>query len=320
MKRGLRTPECGGRNQKGLALLIVLGLVIFLTVIALNLADAQRLGSVIAGNSISAIRAQAAADGAIHRMLVELQRPREPANPDNPPWKPNGRVYALEEDGLRIEVFARPEAAKVDLNFAAEPLLKALFVSAGAAEEEAQAIVAAVRDWTDADSLTRPNGAEADEYRAAGRRILPANELFTAVEELKNVLGITPELYARVAPRLTVHSRSAGVDPQVAPLDVMLVVPGLDPGQVSAWVADRDAAIASDLPPPPLPFSSPYLSGGGAGLRIEARVVAADGVVAERIASVRSGAARRAPPQFFLWQRPPAPTRTAGSAQDGPRE
>lgn len=312
-----------GHRERGLALILVLGLVIFLTLIALNLSDTLRLGNAMTANAISAIRAQAAADGAVHRMLVELQRPREPVNPDNPAWRPNGKRYAWQEDDLAIEVSAQSEAANIDLNFAAEPLLKQLFVSAGASEDEANAIVAAIRDWTDADSLTRPNGAEADEYRAQGRKTLPANELFVAVEELKNVLGITPELYAAVAPKLTVHSRSAGVDPFVASLDVLLAVPGLDPGQVSAWVAERDAAIDADLPPPPLPFASPYLSGGGAGaIRIKATATAADGIRAAREASVRPGAARRVAPQFQLWQRM---ARSAGqpanpAPEAGPRE
>ncbi len=294
------------QREQGMALLIVLGVVIFLSIIALNLADTLRLGQAMTGNALAAARAQAAADGAIHRMLVELQRPREPVNPDNPAWRPNGRVYAWEEQGIGIEVSARPEAARIDLNFAAEPLLKQLFVAAGASEDEAQAIVAAIKDWTDADSLTRPNGAEAEEYRAAGRKVLPTNELFISIEELKNVLGVTPALYAAVASKLTVHSRTAGIDPLSAPLEVMLVVPGLDAGQVSAWVAERDAAIAEDLPVPALPFSSPYLSGGGqSALRITAQARTAEGIVAAREASVRLGSQRRVQPHFYLWQRPP---------------
>lgn len=294
------------RSGRGLALIIVLGLVIFLSVVALGFSDSLRLSTALSGNAIGIARAQAVADGAVHRMLVELQRPSQPQNPDNPAWRASGRTYRWVDNGIKVEVSARNEAAKIDLNFAAEPLLKQLFVSAGASDEAAVAIVAAIKDWSDADSLTRPNGAEADEYRAAGRKALPSNELFVSVEELKNVLGVTPSLYNAVAPRLTVHSRSAGIDPQSAPPEIFAVVPNLEQAQVSAWVAERDAAIAEDLPIPPMPFSSPYFSAGRTGsLRIVARATTADGISAAREASVREGTVRRGAPQFFLWQRPP---------------
>ena len=204
---------------------------------------------------------------------------------------------------MQIAVSARNEAAKIDLNFAAEPLLKQVFVSGGASEEEADAIVAAVKDWTDADNLKRPNGAEADDYRTAGRKVLPANDFFIAIEELQNVLGVSPKLYNAVAPFLTVNARSPGIDPQTASINVMRLVPGIDVAQAQAWIELRDQALRDGLTPPPLPFSSPYFGGGQAAVRIRADVVTAAGVRASREASVRPQGVQRGRPQFYLWQR-----------------
>ena len=292
------------KQQQGIALILVLGLVIFLTVVALAFSENQRVSTQIAGNTVEIARAQAAADGAVHRMVYELARPRLPdAEAALAQWKADGVVHELAENGLQIAVSAKTEAAKIDLNFAAEPLLKQVFVSGGASEEEADAIVAAVKDWTDADNLKRPNGAEADEYRAAGRKVLPANDFFIAIEELQNVLGVSPKIYNAVAPLLTVYSRSPGIDPQSASMNVFRVVPGIDVAQAQAWVDQRDAALRDGLTVPPIPFSSPYFGGGQTAMRIRADVVTASGVRASREASVRPQGVQRGRPQFYLWQR-----------------
>lgn len=292
-------------GQRGIALIMVLGLVIFLSLIAVSFSDNQRVGSQVAANSLASAVAQAAADGAVNRMLYEVDKPRSPdAQSALAQWKPDGLVHRYAESGVQIAVSARNETAKIDLNFAAEPLLKQLFVVAGANDDEANALVAAVKDWTDADNLKRPNGAEVDDYRAAGRTILPSNEFFIAIEELQNVLGVTPKIYNAVAPHITVHGRSPGVDPHSASAAVLKMLPGLDAAQVDSWVETRDQALRDGLTTPPLPFGSPYFAGGVTSIRIRADAVTASGVRASREASVRLGTTRqRGRPQFYLWQR-----------------
>ncbi len=294
----------GSRAERGVALLMVLGLVIFLSIIALSFSESQRLSSQMSANVLGVTRAQAAADGAVHKMLYEMSRPRQSdTQTEEQRWKPNGLAYEWSENGVAVSVSARSEAAKIDVNFAAEALLKNLFVSAGVEDGEADSIVAAIRDWTDADNLKRPNGAEIDDYRAAGKKVLPSNDFFVAVEELQNVMGMTPQRYLAVAPFLTVHSRSAGIDPQTATLEMLLKVPNLDPSQAADWVATRDAAIRDNLQPPPLPFSSPFFSTGIGAVRIRAEATTADGLSAVRDATVRIGTQPGARPQFYLWQR-----------------
>ena len=295
---------CVDRRQRGIALIMVLGLVIFMSVIALSFSDNQRLSAQVTANALAAASAQAAADGAVNRMLYEVSRPRPvDAQTALEQWKADGAVHAWVENGQQIAVSARNEAAKIDLNFAAEPLLKQLFMSAGASDGDANAIVAAIKDWTDADNLKRPNGAEADDYRAAGKKVLPKNDFFIAIEDLQNVMGVDPKLYSRVAPLLTVNSRAPGVDPLSATIAVLRAVPGLDAAQVEAWVAQRDEALRENAPVPAIPFSSPYFSAAQNSVRIRADVMVSSGVRASREASVRLGGVQRGRPQFFLWQK-----------------
>ncbi len=301
---GVRYHRVREQQQKGIALIMVLGLVIFLTVIALSFSDAQRVSTQVTSNSLAAANAQAAADGAVNRMVFELSRPRSAdAQIAIAQWKIDGVVHQWNENGAEIAVSAKSETAKIDLNFASEPLLKRVFTSVGATEEEADGIVACIKDWTDADNLKRPNGAEADDYRAAGKKVLPTNDFFIAIEELQNVIGISPKLYNAVAPLLTVQSRSPGIDPQTASLTVLSLVPGIDVGQAQTWIEQRDQALRDGQPVPPLPFSSPYFAAGTNAVRVRADVVMASGARASREASLRLGGVPRGRPQYFLWQR-----------------
>lgn len=292
------------RQQSGIALIMVLGLVIFLTLIALPFSESQRISTQVAANTLGSATSQAAADGAVNRMVYELSRARSAdVQIALTQWKADGVAHGWVENGTQIAVSAKSETAKIDLNFAAEALLKKVFTFGGAPEDEADAIVAAVKDWTDADNLKRPNGAEADDYKTAGKKVLPSNDFFVAVEELQNVMGMTPKLYNAVAPLLTVHGRSPGVDPQAASAMILGLVPGIDPAQAQTWVEQRDQALREGLPPPPIPFSSPYFSGGQAAIRIRADAVTASGIKSSREASLRLGGVTRGRPQFFLWQK-----------------
>ena len=124
------------RQQSGIALIMVLGLVIFLTLIALPFSESQRISTQVAANSLGSAFSQAAADGAVNRMVYELSRAR---SADTQiallQWKADGQVHAWVENGMQMAVTAKSETAKIDLNFAAEPLLKKVFTFGGATDE-----------------------------------------------------------------------------------------------------------------------------------------------------------------------------------------
>ena len=88
----------------------------------------------------------------------------------------------------------------------------------GADDRTAAGVAGAILDWRDADPLTQPaGGAEDPEYRAAGRGYGPANEPLRSVAEVEQVLGVTPQLYARMAPFVTVYSGLAVPETAHAP-------------------------------------------------------------------------------------------------------
>jgi hypothetical protein len=114
---------------------------------------------------------------------------------------------------------------------------------------------------------------------------------------------MSPKLYNAVAPLLTVHGRSPGIDPQSASIAVLSLVPDIDAEQARTWIEQRDQALREGVPPPPMPFSSPYFSGGQNAVRVRADAVTASGIRASREASLRLGGVARGRPQFYLWQK-----------------
>ena len=83
----------------------------------------------------------------------------------------------------------------------------------------------AIADFRDKDDLERLNGAEDSAYSAAGRDYGPKNARFETVDELRRVLGVTPDIYRPLAPLVTVHSGRRGINPVTAPHALLLALP-----------------------------------------------------------------------------------------------
>src|SRR5262249_9326365 len=142
-----------------------------------------------------------------------------------------------QEGDAWITSVAVDESAKIDINTAADVLLKGLLQHIGGLDQDAaQKLLEAIADWRDADDLRRPNGAEEPEYRAAGLKYRPSNAPFETVGELQRVLGMTPELFAKIADSLTVYSRQPGINTATASRDVLLSLPNATPEMVDAYI------------------------------------------------------------------------------------
>jgi general secretion pathway protein K len=203
-------------RQRGVALLLVLWLVALLaaTVGAFALAarTEQLQGQVLARGVELRGAARAGVEHAVAR-LAESEPQRR--------WIPDGREYRWRFGEAELSVRIVDEQGKVDLDMADATLLAALLQQVGAEPRVAQRIAGAIVDWRDADTLTQPGGgAEAPDYAAAGRDYGPANLPFESVAEVEQVLGMTPALYARLAPLVTVYSGRAVPDPAFAPPQV----------------------------------------------------------------------------------------------------
>lgn len=153
----------------------------------------------IAANLRAAGVAEAAADGAVYEAIYRIMT-------DDRAWKPQGMVHAIAIGASRIEITAIDERGKINLNNASEPLLTALCLQLGIKPAAAKEIAAAIMAWrgdvnADAALLT----AWRARYVGAGYGYFPPFARFQTVDELSLVLGVTPEIFARLRPHVTVY-------------------------------------------------------------------------------------------------------------------
>jgi len=73
---------------------------------------------------------------------------------------------------------------------------------------EAQSIVFALADWQDADNNVSPGGAEDAHYMLGTPAYRSADSSITTVTEMRAVRGMTPEIFARLAPWMCVKGNA----------------------------------------------------------------------------------------------------------------
>jgi general secretion pathway protein K len=224
--------------QKGFALLIVLWTVGFLALLGSRIVAAGRSDTRLADNLKQDAVLQAAADGALQNVMFLVMAARDPS------LQPNGMVREIRIGPTPVLVRVENESDRVNLNTASGALLRALIIETGGAPGVANQLAAAILDWRTGGSNPRPNGAKAPQYQAAGRAYGPPGAPFQSVGELADVLGMTPDLFARMAPHLTVLTDG---DPDMSTRDPVVAR------------ALTDAAGVADVTETPEPTSDQVL-------------------------------------------------------------
>ncbi len=194
------------RHERGIALVAVLGFLTVMSLLVLSVTSAVRTSLNASARHLARLQAQAAVDSGIELAVNQLIDGQQLAPPVL------ATPQELEIGGYKVVVTARPESAKIDLNFADVALLMGMFRAAGAGDDAASALASAVLDWRDGDDLLHLNGAEKKEYAAAGLKYGPADKPFESVDELRLVLGVTPALFACLRSEVTVLAQRASVD------------------------------------------------------------------------------------------------------------
>lgn len=277
------------RHQRGVALLLVLWACTLLAVVLGGYAVLARTQAVQTRYQFAQAQAHYAAEAGLMRAIQALQDgdPRQR-------WVGDGRAYPFAFDGARVTVRIVDEDGKVDLNAAAPEVLLGLFRAAGMAPAAATALTANVVAWR--SFLAQSGQAQHDRaaYAAAGRHYGPRHGPFATVEEFQQVLGVTPALYAKLAPVLTIWSGRAVPDPNTAPALALAAIPGLDPAQLAAVLATRQQNARAGGP----------LIAGGITHSIRSQAELADGTRATVVATVRlrPGAMGAQPYTVLRWQ------------------
>ena len=235
------------RRQRGIALVLVLWVLSLLTVMAMGLTVAQRTETALSDNHVSAARFRAAADAAIaYTVLLLSMPPAETLDPEAVPWLPNGVAHTWRFGGVDLRISIFNEMSRIDLNGASPELLIALLTLLGAEIEIAESLGPAIVDWRDEDDAKLLNGAEDAEYEDEGRAIGPKNGPYVVVEELLQVLGLTPDLYLRLASEVSVDLEGGAFDERFASAVAIAATQGVALEDAELLIEQRDAPLFED--------------------------------------------------------------------------
>jgi general secretion pathway protein K len=249
-------------RERGFALLVVLWTTVLLTLLVMDITSNGRTETQLANNLRTNAVLEAAADGAAYDAIF-----RAIASPASPPL-----MQYVTAAGVHVRV--ETDAGKVNPNTTSTDLMQALLRRLEVGAQASASLAAAIADWRESMPRPRPLGAKAPQYRAAGKSYGPPEEPFESIGELSNVLGMTPQILARLAPHLTISYEGEPVlslaDPVVA-------------------AAIRD--VAGDQPA----SANNTNTGGGRVLTITTTVRAPGGAQFQRNAVVQTGTDGAAP-------------------------
>jgi general secretion pathway protein K len=220
----------GGRRftrQRGFALLIVLWSVALLALIGTRITAAGHAETRLATNLRAQAVAEAAADGAAYEALYHF------LDGSAKHWPADGQARRIKLPQAVADVTMVDESRKISLNGSSLPLLSGLLHALGLERHLAAVLTARIGDWRTPSQGPSPLGAKGPEYLAAGRDWGPPDQPFRSIDELGMVLGMTPDVLARLRPYVSPWIQSspsvAGSDPVVRAALTEAAASGLPP-------------------------------------------------------------------------------------------
>jgi len=245
-------------NERGVALIVVLWIFIFLFVVAFEFSSSVREEAYAAHRYNDETQGYYLAVAGFQRGLYDflnqsagksLQQDQQPSDLFDGSWR-EGNLGA---GGYRVRLM--DEAGKINLNRIDENALGRVFTNLDIGEPLRSILVDSIMDWRDADDLHRVNGAESDYYRSLTPPYTAKNGPFDTVEELLWVRGVTPSVFfgyagdertqGDSAPRIglreifTVDSPIDRVNLRTASAEVIHAVAGIPLEKTRLFVEER---------------------------------------------------------------------------------
>lgn len=237
LRAPLRTGASNRTRSRGFALILTIWAIGLIALLALPYITSARLRLQAGGNIAAAAKAELLAEAAVNLALLTLVGNSGDATKD---MRFDGAptFCRLREDAIAA-VSIESEAGKLDINAASPALIAKTLAGLGAARDEAATLAAAILSYRSAraNALSIEDG----EYHAAGRPFGPRKALFLSALEIDQVIGVSPELAARLQPFLTVHGFLPEPDLATSP-------PALFAARTNATAAEVDRLIERPFP------------------------------------------------------------------------
>jgi general secretion pathway protein K len=249
-------PRLGG--ERGVALIVVLWIFIFLFVVAFEFSTAAREEASAAHHFNEETTGYYLALAGFERGLYDFLNRQ-----DGAPAAPQGQKDDLFDGAWREEslgggvlrVRLVDEGGKININRANEETLRRVFANLGLDNASRDVLVDSILDWRDRDDLHRANGAENQYYGALAPPYTARNGALDTVADLLWIRGVTRELFfgyseagsapeersRRIALRdiFTVDSPIDRVNLRTASAAVIHALTGIAPERCRAFVEER---------------------------------------------------------------------------------
>ena len=185
-------------NQRGVALIIVLWIFIFLFVVAFDFSASVREEAAATHRFSDETQGYYLALAGFQRGLYNFIQQAGGGNPQtdikqNDLFDGTWREEKLGSGMFRVRLV--DEGGKINLNRVDEQILRRVFTNLGMEDSAADILVDSIMDWRDPDDLHRTNGAESDYYGSLSPAYSAKNGPLDSVEDLLWIRGMTPALF-----------------------------------------------------------------------------------------------------------------------------
>lgn len=186
------------KNERGVALIVVLWIFIFLFAVAFEFSSSVREEAAAASRFSEETQGYYLAVAGFQRGLHDFlnqsssndpQRSQRMAEFFDGSW----RKEELGSAAYRVRFI--DEAGKININRVGEDLLRRIFANLGVEEPHRSILVDSILDWRDPDDLHRASGAESDYYLSLSPPYTAKNGPLDTVEELLWIRGVTTEMF-----------------------------------------------------------------------------------------------------------------------------
>jgi general secretion pathway protein K len=194
------------KDEKGIALFIVLWVLTLLTVIVGEFCHAMRSELNITRNFKEEVQAYYLAYAGMNRAVFELasggsgapisaSQEAEGSEAGPVQWRVNANKRLLPYGVGTYKIHIENLSGRININRAGPNMLHMVLESFVEDPDKRQVIVDSILDWRDPDDLHRLNGAETDYYESLSPPYEAGNDFFFTAEELLLVRGVTADLF-----------------------------------------------------------------------------------------------------------------------------
>ena len=184
--------------ERGVALIVVLWIFIFLFVVAFEFSTAAREEAGAAHRFNEETEGYYLAVAGFERGLYDFLNQQGGGTAQQQAQKNDvfdgaWREHSLGAGAFRVRLV--DEGGKININRVNEETLRRIFTNLGIEGAHRDALVDAIMDWRDDDELQRVNGAENDYYASLSPAYTVKNGPLDSVDDLLWIKGMTRELF-----------------------------------------------------------------------------------------------------------------------------